>query len=225
MRSGDYMDAMLARQFVADANRMHESLTLYEADQNLGHRPSHHRLVQCATTGCSLLSNEVYMQALVDDARALRKASVHHHSHSREMMRSDHFELFLRAERRLLWQAGADPRLAEAIVGRCRETREVARQGELDAIKFHDALETLRSEVCNQLVELRKITFSKLRRKRSSLRLAAILKGVHGCLVVGLDASPMAAVVLSPAGQAVSIAVGSAIVGLAINDLLATGRR
>jgi hypothetical protein len=217
------MEEILAHQFIADVNRMHESLTLYEADQRLGHQP-HHRLVQCATAGCSLLKNDVYVQALVDDARKLRKVAAHHHSHMEETMRVDHFESFLLAERRLLWDAGADSRLAEAIIERCRETREVARQGKYDANKFHDALETLRFQVCDELTELRKVTFAQQRRERSFRRLAAVLKGIHGCIIVGLDASPMAAAILTPAGQAVSIAVGSGIVSLAIDDLLATGR-
>lgn len=218
------MDEILAREFVAAANRMQDSLTLYQVDQSLGHRESGGLLIQCATTGCSLLSNDAYVQALVDDAHTFRRAAAGHYADIHAIMGVDHFEFFLQAETRLLEQAGADSGLVEAIVGRCRETREAARQGKFNANAFRDTLGELRFAVCGVLAELRKATFDQRPPEQLSRRLMAVVKGVSGCVVVGLDASPLVAVALSPAGSAVSIAVGCAIVSDAFNDLKGAGR-
>jgi hypothetical protein len=131
-----------------------------------------------------------------------------------------HFEHFLGIERRLLEEAGTDPALADAIIGRCLQAREATRHGKFDANAFSGALEELRLRVCGVLGELRETAFDQPSQRQMPRRLASVLNGVFGCVVVGLDASTLAATVgLSTAGSAVSIAVGGAIVSQAIADL------
>lgn len=226
------MDEMLARGFVIATNEMSESLTLYQVDQSLGNRESRRELVRCAATGCALLSNDAYVEALVGDARALQEQRWRYRKDMRVITGRVHFEYFLRLEKSLLEEAGTDPELTEAIIDRCREARKSTRHGKLGAIAFSRALEELRLAVCDVLAELRKDTFDQqpsedqLSRPEDQLsrRLAAVLKGVCGCVVVGLDASSLAPTVgLSAPGSAVSIAIGGAIVGQAITDLSGTG--
>lgn len=215
------MDEILARELVAAANQMHASLTLYQTDLSLGRRDSRGLLVQCATTGCSLLRNPTYMQALVTDARMLEERISIYRTDMQSIMDGGHFEFFLEIEANLLRQAGADPSLIELILKRCRETREAARRSEFDAEKFRGALGQLRDEVCGALTELRRATSDQRLPRR---RLRACLIGVSGCVVVGLDASMLAATSgLSAAGSAVSIAVGGAILSQAITDASAGG--
>jgi hypothetical protein len=228
---GVYMDEMLAREFVIATNEMSESLTLYRVDQSLGNRESRRQLVRCAATGCALLSNDVYVEALVRDARARQEQRRRHRRDMRVITGGAHFEYFLGLEKSLLEEAGTDPEMTEAIIDRCREVRKSTRHGKFGATAFSRALEELRLAVCDVLAELRKDTFDQppedqLSRPEDQLsrRLAAVLKGVFGCVVVGLDASSLAPTVgLSAAGSAVSIAVGSAIVGQASTDLSGTG--
>jgi len=194
-------------------------------DQSLGNRESRGLLAQCATTGCSLLSNDANVQALVEDARTLRDIPRHYRRDRHVITGRAHFEYFLGVELRLLEQAGTDPGLTELIIGRCREAREAARHGRFDANAFSGALGELRLAVCGVLAELRKATFDQRPPDQLSRRLVAVLKGFCGCVVVGLDGSTLAPTVgLSAAGAAVSITVGGAIVAQAIADFSGTGR-
>jgi hypothetical protein len=218
------VDEVLAREFVQATNQMYESLTIYRVDQNLGNQESKRLLVQCATTGCSLLSNDTYVQALMDDARENHNLRRYYRRDKRVITGRAHFEHFLGIERSLLEQAGTNSRLTEEIIGRCREARTATRRGKFDANRFSNALEELRLAVCGVLAELRETTHDQPPPDQLPLRLVAVLKGVCGCVIVGLDASSLApAVHLSDAGSAVSIAVGGAIVGQAITDLSGAG--
>jgi hypothetical protein len=221
---GVCVDEMLAREFVMATKEMNESLTLYQMDQSRGKREARRQLIRCATTGCALLSNDDYVQALVSDARALQEQRWHYRRDKRAITGRAHFERFLVLEMRLMERAGADPETIGAIVDRCREARKATRQGEFDANAFSDALEELRFAVCSVLAELREDTFDQPPKDQLSRRLAAVFKGVCGCVVVGLNASSLASTVgLNTAGSAVSIAVGGAIVGQAITDLSGAG--
>jgi hypothetical protein len=223
------VDEVLAREFVRAANQMNQSLTIYQVDQRLGNQESRFLLVQCAITGCSLLSNDTYVRALVDDARSVHDLRWHPRRDKRAITGRDHFEHFLGIERRLLEQAGTDPRLTEEIIGRCREARKVTRRGRFGANAFSSALEELRLLACDVLAELRKTTFDQPPPDQLPRRLASVLKGVCGCVIVGLDASESLRLApnvgLSDAGSAVSIAVGGAIVTQAITDLSGAGCR
>jgi hypothetical protein len=218
------VDEILAQEFVAAANQMHTSLTLYQTDLSLGRRGSRGLLVQCATTGCSLLRSSTYVQAMVNDARMLEERTSIHRADMQSIMGADHFEFFLEIETKLLRQAGTNPLLIALILSRCRETREAARRSEFDAEMFRGALGQLRDEVCGALTDLRRAT-SYLRPLRPLYRrLLACLIGVSGCVVVGLNASMLATTTgLSVAGSAVSIAVGGAILSQAITDSSAGG--
>jgi hypothetical protein len=214
------MDEALVRQFVATTSQMYDSLTLYETDRSLGRQKSNASLMQCATTGCSLLSNTAYLQALVDDERTLNQRAAEYSENMRVITGVDHFEFFLEAEARLLEAAGADASLTAVILRRCREARAAAMQGEFNAFRFRDALEELRYAVCSALAELRYATFDPRPLSRRHRRLVACFKGVCGCVVVGLDASALAGTIgLSAAGSAVSIAIGAAVVDHALGDL------
>jgi hypothetical protein len=218
------VDEILAREFVISINKMYESLTIYQMEKSLGDRESRQLLVQCAKIGCSLLSNDMYLQALVNDARVLQERRRHYRRDTKVITGRAHFEHFLRIERSLLEQAGTDPELTEAIIVRCREARKATRQDRFDANSFSGALEELRLAVCGVLAQLRGATVDQPPLSRVSQRLTPVLKGICGCVVVGLDASILAPTVgLSAAGSAVSIAVGGAIVGQAITDLSGTG--
>jgi hypothetical protein len=223
------MDEMLAREFVAAARQMDESLTLYQVDLAIGSKSSGDRLIQSATTGCSILSNAVYVQALMDDARIFADRQRHHRRDMRAIMGDRaHFENFLGLEKRLLIEAGFTREETEVIVRRCRDARDVARHAQFDAREFGAALTGLRVAACRALTEMRKTSLDRQRQQEQSRRLAAVRAGIFGCVVVGLDASSLIAKVgLSPAGGAVSIALGSAIVGNAVSDLLPArdGRR
>lgn len=213
-------DEIAARELVAAANKMHASLTLYETDQRLGRRDSDGSLVQCAITGCSLLRNVAYMQALIDDAKTLDERAADDRESLQAITAVDHFEFFLGVEGRLLDAAGADPSLTAVILHQCREAREAARRGEFNGYRFRRALEELRDEVCSVLTELRAITFLPAPPRPQYPRLVACFKGVCGCVIVGLDASSLAPTIgLTAAGSAVSIAVGAAIVDHALADL------
>jgi hypothetical protein len=216
------VDEILARELVAAANQMHKSLTLYEADRDLGNQEAE-SLVQCAVIGCSVLGNGVYVQALVDDARALRGTAANYRRNMHLITGVDHFEYFLQIERSLLELAGADQGLIEIIFEKCRDARREARRGEINVAAFRDALEELRITACGTLIELRNATTNQRAPQQFARRLGTVLTGCCGCVVVGLDASILAPTVgLSAAGSAVSITVGGAIVAQAITDLAAT---
>jgi hypothetical protein len=217
---------MLAREFVIATRYMDESLTLYQVDHAIGNPESRGLLIQGAMTGCSILSNDVYVRALVDDARTFEDRRRRHRADMRAIMGDrTHFENFLRLEKLLLLQAGMDQGLADVIIRRCRDAREGARRGRFDARAFGYALEELRLVVCGVLADMRKATLDQDRQEQMFRRLAAIRVGVFGSVVVGLDGSSLIATVgLSAAGAAVSIAIGGAMVGQAINELSATGQ-
>ncbi len=217
------MDNTLAQELVAETNRMYTALTLYETDRSLG-RDSSGQLVQCATTGCSLLNNNVYIRAMLIDARTLAQRATAQRSAVRDIMNVDHFEFFLQGESRLLMAAGVDPSLVAVIIQRCQEGREKASRDELDVNQFSSALEELRDAVCGTLAELRESTFQQPSPNRLHRRLIASFEGVCGGVIVGLDATALAVSIgLSTAGSAVSGALGAAIVGDAIAALRATG--
>ncbi len=217
------MDEVLAREFVVATNRMYESLTIYQVDQSHGHRDSRD-LLECARTGCSLLSNDMYVHALVEDARAFQERRWLHRKDMRIITGRGHFEHFLRIERSLLQEAGTNPGLTEDIISRCREARKATRQGKFDANAFRGALEELRHAVCDVFADLREPTFDQPPPHQLPRRLWSVLTGVCGCVVVALDYSSLAATVgLSAAGSQVSVAVGSGIVGKAITDLWGPG--
>lgn len=218
------LDEVLARQFVTDTSRMDESLTLYQIDRAVGNPESDNLLIQCAAAGCSILSNDAYIRALVYDARMFEYRRRRYHAEISSIMGDRaHFENFLRLEKLLLVQAGMDQGLADVIIGRCRDTREAGRHGRFDAKVFGNSLEELRLVVCGTLADMRKSTLDQRRQEQLFRRLAAVRAGIFGCVVVGLDASSLIATVgLSAAGGAVSMAVGGAIIGQAINDLSAT---
>jgi hypothetical protein len=92
---GVCVDEMLAREFVMAAKEMNESLTLYQMDQSRGKREARRQLIRCATTGCALLSNDDYVQALVSDARALQEQRWHYRRDKRAITGRAHFERFL----------------------------------------------------------------------------------------------------------------------------------
>jgi len=217
------MDEMLAREFVIAANRMHESLAIYHADRNRGHLESR-GLLECATTGCSLLSNDMYVQALAEDARTYQRRLRFLGRDVHEITGREHFEYFLGIERRLLEEAGMDPGVAAALINQCRLARKVTRRGKFDADAFNNSMEELRLAVCGILAELREAASVQPAQHQTFQRLAWIFKGVCGCVIVGLDASSLAPTVgLSASGSAVSIAVGGAIVGQTITDLSGIG--
>lgn len=218
------MDEILTQEFVIAINNMYKSLTIYQVDQARGHQQSGSLLLQCATIGCSLLSNDMYVQALIEDARTGKEQLRFHRRDKRIITGRTHFDHFLKIEGRLLEEAGTDPGLAEAIIGRCREARKATRYSKFDANAFGGALEELRLAVCGVLGELRETSPNQPPPPQASGRLTSVLKGLGGCVVVGLDASSLAATVrLTAAGSAVSIAVGGAIVGQAITELSGTG--
>jgi hypothetical protein len=217
------VDEILVREFVIAANRMHESLAIYDADRSRGHLEPR-GLLESATIGCSLLSNDMYVQALVADARSGQERKWFHRRDVREITGRAHFEYFLGIERRLLREAGMDPEVTEAIINRCRVDRKAPRRGEFDANTFSGALEELRLAVCGVLAELREASFDQPPQDQMFRRLGSVFTGVCGCVVVGLDASSLAVSVgLSAPGSAVSIAVGGAIVGQALTDLSGRG--
>ncbi len=218
------MDEVLARGFIIAANQMNRSLTIYQEDRDRGDRESRGSLLECATIGCSLLSNDMYVQALVEDARTFKERRRFRSRDMRVITGSAHFERFLEIEGRLLEVAGTDEGLTEAIIGQCREARKATRRGKFDAYAFNGALLQLRHAVCGVFTELRAETFVQPPPYQPSHRLASVLKGVCGCVLVGLDASTLApAVGLTAAGSAVSIAVGGAIVGQAYTELSGAG--
>jgi hypothetical protein len=162
------------------------------------------------------------MKALLDDAWTLNERSAENRKNLQIITAVDHFDFFLGAEGRLLKAAGTDPSLTTAILQQCREARAAARQGEFNAFRFRNALEELRETVCAEYLELRGATSDPGPSGRRYRRLAACFKGVCGCVVVGLDASALAATIgLTAAGSAVSIAVGAAVVDHALGDLKA----
>jgi hypothetical protein len=217
------MDDMLARELIAETNRMHTALTLYETDRNLG-RDSDDQLVQCAAAGCSLLRNNSYMQAMVIDAGTLTQRAREQRSTVEGIIETDHFDFFLEGEKRLLTAAGADSSLVEVIIQQCRDAREKAGRDEVNTNQFRDALEELRDAVCTALAELRGSSFSQSPRRTLQRRLTACFEGVCGGVIVGLDATALAVSIgLSAAGSAVSGALGAAIVGDAIANLRAAG--
>ena len=217
------MDEILAREIVISVNRMHESLATYHADRSRGHLEST-GLLECATTGCALLSNDIYVQALAEDARTGQGRLWSNRRDVQEITGHTHFENFLRVERRLLEEAGMDPGVAGALIGQCRVTRKVTRRGKFDTDAFNSSLAELRLAVCGILAELREATFDQPAQRQTFRRLMSIFKGTCGCAVVGLDASSLARTVgLTEAGSAVSIAVGGAIVGQAVTELSGTG--
>ncbi len=203
---------------------MNRSLAIYQEDQSPGHQESGGSLLECARIGCSLFSNDMYMQALVEDARTFPERRRFHRRDMRRITGSAHFEHFLEIERRLLEVAETDQGLTEAIIAQCREARKSTRHGKFDAYAFNGALLQLRIEVCGVFAQLQRPTFDQPPPHQQSHRLASVLKGAGGCVVVGLDASILAPTVgLSAAGAAVSIAVGGAIVGQAITELSGAG--
>lgn len=216
------MDAtheILAQEPVKAINQMYDLLTRYQT--GVWHEESpRDLLVQCAETGYSLLREETYVKALAEDARTLQKRAEDHRADIQVIMNGDHFEApFLRDETLLLEQAGTNPLLIEVILQYCREAREEARRAEFDANKFHTELGELREEMRQLRTE-----FSKRGGRRLFQRLMDCFYGVCGCALVGLDASAFAASLgLAAASSAVSGAVGSAIVGLAITKLSADG--
>jgi hypothetical protein len=217
------MDEILAREFVIATNQMHKSMTIYYADLSRGHREAR-GLLECATTGCSLLSNDMYVHALLEDAREWQERIWFHRREVQEITGRSHFEYFLGIERRLLREAGMDAGVTEALIDQCRTARKAPRRGKFNADAFSLALEELRLAVCSVLAELREATFDEPSQHQMFRHLASVFKGVCGCVLVGADASSMAPIVrLSTPGSAVSIAVGSAIVGQAITELSGTG--
>jgi hypothetical protein len=217
------VDEILAREFVISANRMHESLAIYHADRSRGHLQSR-GLLESATTGCSLLSNDMYVHALVEDARSGQERLRFHRRDVQEITGRAHFEHFLGIERRLLVEAGMDPGITDSIINRCRAARKAPRRGEFDANAFSDALEELRIVVCEVLADLREESFHQLSQRQMFRRLMSVFMGVCGCVVVGLDASSLAPTVgLSAAGSTISVAVGGAIVSQAITNLSGIG--
>lgn len=217
------MDDILARELVAETNRMHTALTLYETDRSLG-RDSDDQLVQCAAAGCSLLRNDSYIQAMVIDSRTLTQRAREQRSTVQDIMEVHHFDFFLEGEKRLLTAAGADPSLVEVIIQQCRDARVKTGGDEVDTNQFRDALEELRDAVCRALAELRGSSFSQPPRRILQRRLMACFEGVCGGVIVGLDATALAVSIgLSAAGSAVSGALGAAIVGDAIANLRAAG--
>jgi hypothetical protein len=233
------VDETLVQGLVEDANQMYALLTPYQVLRREGYGDA---LVRCATIGCRLLRDKALVQALVDGTRTFQEMAVAHRAEMQELVGVEHFELLLRTETYLLDRAGIDRSLIAVIVRYCREAREGARQGELDADTFRAALEKLGNQVCKLLEpsvtrgggnrESRhrsRADHARLRAKHAdqvaATQLQACLKGVCGCVIVGLDASTLAATVgLSAAGSAVSIALGGAIVGQAITELLAAQR-
>ena len=221
---GVCVDEVLTREFVIAANQMNRSLTIYQYDRSRGHRESRGSLLECATIGCSLLSNEMYMQALVEDARTFQERRRFRHRAMRKITGSAYFEHFLEIEGRLLEEAGTDEGLAEAIIDQCREARKATRHGKFDAYAFNRALLQLRLAVCGVFAELQEATFDQPPPYQLSHRLASVLKGVGGCVLVGLDASILApAVGLPAAGSAVSTTIGGAIVDQAYTELSGAG--
>lgn len=217
------MDEILAREFVIATNRMYESLTIYQVDQSRGHRDSRD-LLECARIGCMLLSNDMYVPALVEDARAFQERRWSYRKDMRVISGRAHFEHFLKIESRLLQEAGTNPSLTDDIIRRCREARKATRHGKFDANAFSGALEELRLAVCGLLADLREPTFDQPPPHQLPRRLASVLTGVCGCVVVALDYSSLAASVqLSAAGSQVSVAVGSGIIAKAITDLSGAG--
>jgi hypothetical protein len=220
---GIRMEEILAREFVIATNRMHDSLANYYADRSRGNRGAE-SLQECATTGCSLLSNDMYMQALVEDARIGQEQLWFYRRHAHIITGRAHFEHFLGIERRLLLEAGMDAGVTEGLINQCRTAREAPRRGKFNANAFSGTLEELRRAVCGILAELREVAHDEPSQHQLSRRLTSVFKGVCGCVLVGVDASTLAPTVgLSAAGSAVSIAVGGAIVGQTISDLSGTG--
>jgi hypothetical protein len=243
------VDEVLTREFVIATNQMYRSLTIYDEDR------SRRRLLECARIGCWIFTNDMYLQALVEDARTFQERRRFHRRDMRRITASTHFEHFLEIERRLLEEAGTDRGLTEAIIAQCQEARKATKHGKFDAYAFNRALLQLRLAVCGVFAELQEATFeqrpsyqlsdddiaqtevyeeerAEVEREREegelrpvdAHRLASVLKGVCGCVLVGLDASSLAPTVgLSASGSAVSIAVGGAIVGQAITELSRAG--
>jgi len=215
------MDEALARELIAGTSQMRASLMLYDTSKQFGLREPSDLLIEIATTGCSFLSNDIYVQALVDDARTLQKRARNRRNRRAfyEITGADHFESFLQVEKRLLESAGTDGPLTEEIIRRCREAREAARRGEFDAREFGAALEETRSAICNTLAELQRAAEDERRRRRLARRISSSFTILCGCVVVGLDASILTTTAgLTAAGAAVSGAVGGAIVGQGVSE-------
>ena len=135
------MDEMLAHRLVEEANQMYRLLTRYQYDRRSGREDYDDPLVECATIGCSLLGNEVYMSALVsDELRFQEMAEANGEDVRNILMGVDYFGLFLRAETSLLRQAGIDQPLIKIIARYCDEAREGVIRGELGAGESHVAL-------------------------------------------------------------------------------------
>jgi hypothetical protein len=217
------VEEVLARELVAATSQMNASLILYNTSTAFGSREPADLLVQSAATGCYFLSNDMYVRALVDDARMLQRRATRTRRNRRNLYAItgiDHFENFLRIEERLFESAGADAPLTEEIIRRCREAREAARRGEFDAQEFEAALEDARSAICSTLAELQRAAADERRRRRLARRISSGFTILCGCVVVGLDASVLTLTAgLSAAGAAASGAVGSAIVGQGISEL------
>ena len=128
------IDELLARQFVASTNQMHELLTLYEEDRRHGRQASVSPLIQCATIGCSLLSSDTYVPALLDDVWTLNRREQQNHENMQIITTDGGFELFLDAEGRLLVAAGAEASLTSVILEQCQEARHAARDSEFDVV-------------------------------------------------------------------------------------------
>lgn len=135
------------------------------------------------------------------------------------------FDRFLEVEKRLLEAMGTSPRLIDEIVANCRRVIEDARKGELSRRGLFKALALVTRVTCEGASELKHGREAALnrRRQREMVKGASITAG--GIALAMVNASVFAAGFVSsdffsPGIAAASGAVGSAMVEVALQDIL-----
>jgi hypothetical protein len=119
-----------------------------------------------------------------------------------------HFtNFFLEADKQAMYVAGLSREAVDVLAQKAKELRAAMLSQQPDPYQLQVAINDLRNETCDAANEL-------IVRRQRRFRLIRFVYVLGGAAIVGINASPIAAGIgLSPAGIAVSGAMGGALMG------------
>jgi hypothetical protein len=190
----------------------------------MGNEPEPQDMVKAAQMGCRATEQLEQDNNFFESVNLLSDRRREYDDAFRQIISDlNHLRNFLQVERQVMLKGGMSPQLVDTLMIKIEETFAMITQSRIDAERLRGGLQSIRYQACrlsDTMERAARMAAPQERQetaRRTKRHLFFVLYTLGGAGIVLLNTSPIAVQLgLSEAGSAVSGAIGSGLIGVAI---------